>query len=309
LTTFSPSTWKSKRATTLGRDPKTALTARGNVKVDRLVVFPLEATRIRGQLSVHMNTIRLDAYAFSAYGGTIRGAAALDYSAASLPSVGTVNVQGVNLERRRLPSPPRRSITGTLDADLRFATALARDPEATLTGAGTFAVHNGSFQGMDFKGNLAQMARAMQLNVPAGDTRFSYFGGDIRIAQKRGYSNALQLHAEAMEGTGHGSFGLNRTLGYTGIGVLNPVTLGTSPSTGALPSVWQVLGNVLPSGVGTTLVKVPFSLRGTFDDPKFSLAGTPELIRAQSRQQLPRQQPKEPPQALPLSQDLLKLFR
>jgi len=144
-------------ATTLGRDPKAALTARGNVTADRLVVPPLEATRIRAQLSMYMNTIRLDAYALSAYGGTIRGAAVLDYAAASLPSAGTVNVQGVNVEQAAAAiAPEARRITGTLDADLRFATALARDPEATFTAAGTFAVHNGSFQGMDFKGNLAQ---------------------------------------------------------------------------------------------------------------------------------------------------------
>jgi uncharacterized protein involved in outer membrane biogenesis len=293
-------------ATTLGRDPKGSLTARGDVRVDRLIFSPLEATRMSSQLSVHANTIRLDAYALSAYGGTIQGIAALNYSGASLPTAVTAKVRGVNLERAVTAIAPRaRKITGTLDADLRLTTALARNPQTTLAGAGTFAVRNGSFPGMDLKSNLALMARAMQLNVPAGDTRFSYFGGDLRIAQERGYSNALKLDGEGLEGTGRGSFGFNKTLDYTGIGVMNTLATGTSPSAGLLPSVGQILGNALPGGAGTTRVKVPFYLRGTMDDPKFSLAGTPGLIRDQSPQQPPQRQPQQPQPALP--PDLFKL--
>jgi hypothetical protein len=43
-----------------------------------------------------------------------------------------------------------------------------------------------------------------------------------------------------------------------------------------------MLGNAPPGGTGTTRVNVPFYLRGTLDDPKFSRAGTPGLIRDQS---------------------------
>jgi len=49
---------------------------------------------------------------------------------------------------------------------------------------------------------------------------------------------------------------------------------------------------------------VPFSLRGTLDDPKFSLAGTPQFIRNQSNQPPPPDQSQPP--SLP---DLFKLFR
>ncbi len=151
------------------------------------------------------------------------------------------------------------------------------------------------------------MAKALQLNVPTGDTRFSYFGGDLRIAQERVYSNALRLDAEGLEGTSRGSIGFNKTLDYTGSGVLRSLAPGASPSEGQSPSAGQMLSNMLQGAAGTTGIRVPFSLRGTVDDPKFSLVGTPQLIRDQS----PPQQPPQPQQpALPSTpQDLFKLFQ
>jgi uncharacterized protein involved in outer membrane biogenesis len=281
------------------------LLARGEVKIDRLILSPLEVTRMRSRLSIYPSTIQVDSYALSAYGGTVQGAATLDYSAASLPAAVTAKVSGVNLGRLVSTFPPQaRKVTGTLETGLTLATALGRDPRVALTGGGTFAVRNGSFPGLDLKSNLAQMAKALQLNVPTGDTRFSYFGGDLRIAQERVYSNALRLDAEGLEATSRGSIGFNKTLDYTGTGVLRSLAPGAS-SEGQAPSAGQMLSNVLQGAVGTTGIRVPFSLRGTVDDPKFSLVGTPQQIRDQSRTQQPPQQP-----ALPFApQDLFKLFQ
>lgn len=282
------------------------LLARGEVKIDRLTLSPFEATRISGRLSVYTSTIQLDSYALSVYDGTIQGAAALDYSADSLPVAVIARVRGINLGRMvSIIAPRARKITGALDADLGLATALGRDPKAALAGAGTFAVRNGSFPGLDLKSNLAQMAKAFQSNAPAGETQFSYFGGDLRISQQRVYSTSLRLDAEGLGGTAGGDFGFNKTLNYSGTGVVKSLTSGTPPSGGALPSVGQMLGNALPGAAGATGVRVPFFLRGTFDDPKLSLAGTPQLIREQSFQQ-PQQQTQQPKQLLP--QDLINLF-
>jgi uncharacterized protein involved in outer membrane biogenesis len=282
------------------------LLARGEVKIDRLIFSLLEVTRMSSRLSVYTSTIQVDSYAIAAYGGTVQGAAALDYSAASLPAAVTAKASGVNLGRLvSTLSPQAQKVTGTLDTTLRLATALGRGPKAALTGGGTFAVRNGSFPGLDLKSNLAQMAKALQLNVPAGGTRFSYFGGDFRIAQERVYSNALRLDAEGLEGTSRGSIGFNKTLDYTGTGVLRSLALGASLSEGQSPSAGQMLSNMLQGAAGTTGVRVPFSLRGTIDDPKFSLAGTPQLIRDQSPPQQPLQQP-----SLPFTpQDLFKLLQ
>src|SRR5437588_3128627 len=215
----------------------------------------------------------------------------------------TAQARGINLGRMvSTLSPQARKITGTLDADLRLATAAGRDPKAALTGTGAFAVRNGSFPGLDLKSSLAQMARALQLNVPAGDTRFRYFGGDLRIARQRVESHSLRLQGDDPDGTAGGSLGFDKTLDYTGVAVLKALAAGASASAGALPSVSQLFGKMVPGAAGATGAQVPFSLRGTLDDPKFSLAGTPQFIRSQTTQPPPDQ-----PQP-PSLQDLFKPF-
>ena len=287
--------------------PQRRLLARGEVKVGKILFAPLAADSVNGRLSVYTNTVQLDSYTLSFYRGTVQGAAALDYTASGLPAVATAKARGINLTQiMRTAAPQARKITGTLEADLHIATALGRDPKATLTGAGTFAVRNGTFVGLDLKSNLAKMARAVQPNAPAGATPFSYFGGDLRIAQQRVYSKSLRLDAEGLEGTAGGSFGINKTLDYSGTGVLKNLT--PAASGGALPSVGQMLGSLLPGSPGATGVRVPFFLRGSFDAPKFSLAGTPQLLRSQSAPQQPPPQPQQQPQQ-PFPQDLFKLLR
>ncbi len=290
----------------LGPPAERRLWARGGINVNTIVAPPLVADRLNGQLSVYTNTIELDSYTFSLYGGTVQGKAALDYAAPRLPAIVTARVRGVDLGRAvKAAAPQARRVTGTLEADLRLATAFRADPKAALTGGGTFAVRNGVFQGVDLQSSLATLVKALEFNVPAGDTRFSYFGGDLRIAQQRGHSESLRLAAEGMEGTARGSFGFNRTLDYAGTGVLKRGAVSSqSPSGGVVPPVGQILGNLVPGSSSATGVRVPFSLRGTFDDPKFSLTGTPQLIQGQNSRPGQQQPQQQPPQL-----DLFDLFR
>lgn len=291
------------RSTISSADPTPQrLLARGEVKIGRLVISPFEATRMSGRLSVYTRTIQLDSYALSAYGGTIEGTAGLDYSAANLPVTMIAKMRGVSLGRVSTVFPRTRKITGALDLDLRLATAVGRDLMATLRGAGTFAVRDGSFQGLDFKSNLAKSVGVLQPDVPGGATRFSYLGGDLRIAQRRVYSVSLRLEAEGLQGAGGGSFGMNKTLDYAGTGVLKTRTSQTSRAGGASRSMGQMLGDVLRGAAVTLGVRVPFSLRGTFDDPQFSLARTPQPTQDEDARQQRQQQPRQPKQ--PFSQDL-----
>jgi uncharacterized protein involved in outer membrane biogenesis len=279
------------------------LLAKGSVQINRIVVTPLDAQRFSGVVNVYTNTIEVDSYSVDVQGGTARGRAKLDYSAPALPAQATAQVRGVDLARVvKRAAPTARRVTGTLDADLRVATSFAVDAKAALTGTGSFGVRNGVFQGLDLQGNLAQAAKGLQLNVPAGDTPFTYFGGDLRIAGQRVYSEALRLEAETMEGTARGSLGFNKTLDYTGVGVLKRLA-GTPGGSGPLPSLGQTLDNTVKtiSGLG---VRVPFTLKGTFDDPKFALAGTPQPLQAPrpGRERAPAQ-----PNQNPL--DLLNLLK
>lgn len=267
--------------------PRRRLLARGDVKVGKILSAPLAANSVNGRLSVYTNAVQLDSYTLSFYGGTVQGTAALDYVASGLPAVATAKARGISLTQiMRTAAPQARKITGTLETDLRIATALGRDPKATLRGAGTFAVRNGTIEGLDLENNLAKMAKVLQPDLPGGATRFSYFGGDLRIAQQRVHSVALRLDAEGLEGTARGSFGFNKTLDYAGTGVLKALAPEASPSGGAPGSVGRMLSDMVREGAAVaTGYRVPFFVRGTFDDPQFSPSRTPQPVRDQSPQQ------------------------
>jgi uncharacterized protein involved in outer membrane biogenesis len=256
------------------------LLARGTVEVGRLIVAPLEAARVHTRLRVYTDSVHADSYSLSAYGGTAQGTAVCGYAAARAPVTATAHVRGVDLAAvvaavtRRTPL-----ITGTLDGDLGIATALGEDPEAALTGAGTFAVRNGSFPGLDLRHNLAQVASALGLNVPAGLTRFRYLRGDLRIAHERAYSTVLRLDAQGLEAVGGGSFGFDGTLDYTGTGVLTSLGSAATSGTNVLSTAEQVLARLAPGAAGVTGARVPFSITGPLGAPRVALAGTPALIR------------------------------
>jgi hypothetical protein len=297
-------------STALGRDPLAALVAAGTFAVHQLAAPPVAASQASGRLSVRGSRVDLPAYTLSAYGGTIQGAVALDYAAAVLPVAGTVHARAINVAQMVgifNPGPPR--ITGMLDTDLRLSTALGRDPRTALTGAGTFAVRNGTLPGLNLRDFMVTAARALQLSLPEGPTRFRYFGGDVSIAQQRVSSQALRLDGDDIEGTGRGTFGFDKTLDYTGTGVLKFLTSPGIPSiTGLTPSAGEIMGRFVPGASGATGVRTPFSIRGTFDDPKFALAGRPEFLRGTGSQAPQPQQPQlpRPPQLPPALQDLLK---
>jgi hypothetical protein len=259
------------------------LMATGTVAVDRIDFFPFEATGMRGRLSVYGNMMSVDSYALSAYGGTVQGGATLNYSRPGLPLAVTTTMRGIDVKQlsTMLSSGAEKLVTGTLAADLGLATDMGADFKKTLRGAGSFAVRNGSFPTLDLKDTVEKLAALQLVHASMQPTKFSYLGGDIRIAQQRVYSNALQVDAENLTVTARGSFGFDKTLEYLATGavkfaVTQTITL---PLPAGAPSfVGQILRTYLPATSGATGVRVPFSVRGSFDKPEFSLAGTPQPI-------------------------------
>ncbi|HYM90829.1 MAG TPA: AsmA family protein [bacterium] len=256
------------------------LLARGAFKVARLAARPMEGGTATGRIRVYTDRVEVDPYSLALYGGTVRGTAVLDSAAAHQPALVTAQVRGVDFGRvvKALAPAAKQQITGTLEVDGRLALALGGDPLASLTGAGTFAVRNGTLPGLDMRNTLVALARVAQVNIPAGPTKFQYFGGDFRIAQQRVYSDALRLEAEGLDAVARGSFGFNRTLDYTGTGHVKG-SLGSAQPQGQPGTPSSLLGNLLGGTLpgGAFDMRVSFSLKGTFDDPKFAPAGMPQL--------------------------------
>jgi hypothetical protein len=277
-----------------GKPTANRLLAHGSVSIGKVVFAPLEASHLKGQLQLYTSAVRLNAWTVSAYGGTVRGNAALDGTAGS-PLAVTAQARGLNLGQvLAAMGSGSGGVTGALTTSFRLTTLLARDPEQSLRTSGTFAVRDGSFPAIAFKG----------VNLPAGDSRFSYLGGDLHIVQERGYSNALTLLGPEMQATSRGSFGFDKTLRYSGSAVVDPLTQGTSLSGSPLfASVQPLLQNLLAKDAGSAQMRVPFTLSGTLSSPQFALAGTPQLITAQvSGQAL------QLPATMPSVQDLENLI-
>jgi hypothetical protein len=274
---------------------KRRLVAHGTIKIGKVIFSPLAASHLSGQLEIYTSAVRLNAWTVSAYGGALRGNAELNGSSGA-PIAVTAQAHGLSVPQLLAAiGSGTASVTGTLDTNFRLTTLLARDPEQSLQSTGTFAVRNGSFPSIAFKG----------ITLPAGDSHFSYFGGDLRIARERGYSSKLTMLASEMQATSGGSFAFDRSLQYSGHAIVDPATQGLSLSGSPMLAPLQpLLASALQQNVGLTRVSVPFTLRGTLDHPQFALAGTPQLIASpisgQAAQLLPT--------TTPTVQDLMKLI-
>ena len=260
------------------------LLARGTVEVGKVIIPPLSAENVKGNVRLYGNRLEVDPFTVDFYGGRTQGTAYVDLAQAAMPARVNARVQGVNVAQAVAAASPgaKGKLTGTFESDARLNVPLgAKDLMGALTGDGAFAVRNGTFPGMNLEGTLAGMAKFLQMEVPKGDTKFSYFGGDFRIASQRVHSRNLDLKAETLEASLGGSFGFDQTLSYTGSGLLTGKPSAEQQQQkkddNPLGGLRRVFGQVARQTIGQ--MRVPFSVTGTFQDPKFLLVGSPTPVR------------------------------
>jgi hypothetical protein len=292
-----------------GRIGARRLLGKGALRIGRLRARPVEASAATARMNVFTDTVAIDSYTASVYGGIARGAMNIDYTAPRLPLQATAQVSGVDFSRLMAALAPgsKRTITGTLEGTGSLSSMLATDPLAALTGAGTFAVRNGTIPGLDVKNTLVSVAKIAEF-VSAGITKFRYFGGDFRIQQQRIYSNALRLDSEGLQATGQGNSGFDKTLNYTGIADIKTSLFGQSQTQLGLALLRTALGGRVPETVSDFNARVPFAIKGTFDNPKFSTTGVPQItpLNGPAKQQ-PQQPSQNPPQIPGIPQLPIKL--
>jgi uncharacterized protein involved in outer membrane biogenesis len=263
-----------------GRD----LLARGGFKVDRLVAPPLTAQNVEGKVRLYENRIEVDPFSLNFYSGRTQGSLGADLSGESMLTRVNARVEGVNVTQVLSAVSPgtQQKLSGTFEADARLGVPLgAANPLAAASGEGTFAVRNGTFPGLDVQGTLAQMAKLLAFDVPTGDTRFSYFGGDFRISGARVHSEQLVLNAEALEASLRGSFGFDQSLNYNGTGLLKgqgTVQEQQQSDSNPLGGLRRVFGKVVQQTMNISGMRIPFTVRGTMKDPKILPGGVPQPI-------------------------------
>jgi uncharacterized protein involved in outer membrane biogenesis len=264
-------------------DPNKLL-ARGDVNVDQIVVPPLTTQNVKANVRLYATRLELDPFSFNLYKGRTQGTLALDLAGESMQARANAKVEGVDVAQLLAAVSPggQSKVTGTFEADARLGAPLAAaDPISALSGDGTFAVRDGVFPGLDVQGTLAKMAQLMQIEVPTGDTKFSRFGGDFRIANQRIHSDRLQLDAEALEAELRGSVGFDQTVSYSGTGLLRGQ--GTAKqeeqkSSSPLGGLRRVFGKVVQQTMSISGMRVPFSVRGTLQNLQIVPGGVPQPI-------------------------------
>ncbi len=296
------------RAPAAGATP-TQLLARGTVEVRSVKLPPLAAENFRASLRLYTTRLEVEPVTLALYGGTAKAATRIDLAQNAKPASVSLELAGVDIGKVSAAANPqhRSHLTGIFEGKLDLNLALgAADPAKTLAGQGSFAVRDGTFPGLDVRSSLGKLVQFLALGVPQGETRFSAFEGDLRIAEQRVHSRALKLAGEGLEGEVRGSLGLDGTLDYAGVAILAagaPESGATEPDTPeagkqSLRSALRGLGRDLGGAVTQALggpgkFRIPFRITGTVENPKFTLTGTPRRVQEPQAQPQTEEQKKK----------------
>ncbi|MFQ5927560.1 MAG: AsmA family protein [Terriglobia bacterium] len=297
---LAPNRSANQGPATGGGSRRTQLLAKGTVEVKKVNFPPVSAENLKAKVRLYTTRLEIDPLTLALYDGTYKGMTRINLAQEAMATGISFTLAGVDIGQASAAAHPQHKsqVTGRLEnkMDLRLELGAA-DPLETVSGRGSFAVRDGTFPGVNLGGTLGTMAKFLQLDIPEGDTRFNYFGGDLRVARKRVHSQSLKLKAEGLEGGLSGSVGFDQTLNYTGWGVLKGGGQSASKeptSKNPLRLFGRVVGTVMKQTVGQMgMMRVPFSVRGTVDDPKFSLAGTPQPVATQSSENTAETQKKK----------------
>ena len=297
----APARARSNPGTTIERHK---LLARGRVSVDRVKYSTYELSALQAQARMFNDAVELSPFSTRLYGGTFSGS--LTANLEREPTTFTLDGKIENADTEKaLSTPAKRSkVRGRFEASGRVNGVLGGDLLSSLSGSGQFAVRDGVITAFSLSGNLMKIAKSLTLGQggPLNETPFSFIGGDFRLSGGRIYSEQLKFTSPQLEASAGGSSGFDGTLNYTGWGSL--AGAGSQMSGGRLGSVGQVLGTVVRQTVGQ--MRVPFSIRGTFENPQFFPAGVvvPEKTPGPA-QQLASEGTSKPPSPA----DLFNIFR
>ncbi|HYL10070.1 MAG TPA: AsmA family protein [Candidatus Acidoferrales bacterium] len=275
------------------------LVAKGKVTAERISFAPYTANN--GLVELRVFTDRVEAWPvqMQAYGGVLQLTARGDRTKSPLRFSANVKVSNFDIGKFVSVDPATKGkITGNADLNLQLVGSAVSRLLETLTGAGDFAVHDGTLPGLNLQGALGSIAKFLG-HGGAPTTPFRLIRGDLTVAQGRVASK--QIHMDSSEGTVdlQGSFGFDQTIEYNGQAVL----------TGGAASPVGLATDILGAALGKNIksATIPFAVHGTFSSPKVAPGrGLPKFQTAQ-----PNGNPSQPnqPQKPSLQDTLRDLFK
>jgi uncharacterized protein involved in outer membrane biogenesis len=286
---------KSETAPATPSRGKSGLVAQGRITAERIRMAPYEATGATADVRIFDDRMEIWPMKAALYGGVVQVSARMDTRQS--PERFSANIQISDLDVGKMmaaSAETRGKMTGTGQLRLQAFGALSDNVLNSLTGTGDIAVRDGKFPGFNM-GTLGSLAKVQQLlslgqsgGGGGGDLTFTGITGDMNIGGGRIESN--RIHVDSPSGTVDlkGSMGFDETLAYDGQANLAKSASGQASPTDALIGM---IGAATKRNV--TGLSIPFSIRGTFSEPKVGPGrGLPQFAGSSSTQttQQPAQQ-------------------
>lgn len=255
-----PSQRKTAYPVRAARPLRSELVAQGHLSAQHLRWAPYMGNNATADVRIFNDRVELWPMQVETYGGVLQISARSDRT--QEPERFSTNVQVRNLDVGRMlsASPEMKGkMSGTAELNLQVFGSLSEQWQRTLTGSGHFSIRDGRLPRLNLSGAAETLAK---IASAGGDTPFRVIEGDLSVGGGRVASRSIHMDSPVAVIDLHGSSGLNGTLDYDGQAVLSPGLGGGSPA----QAIGAILGGVLQQNVSR--VTVPFSLRGTFNDPK-----------------------------------------
>jgi hypothetical protein len=251
-------------------DPAGPAVAQGTIRSDALRFGDLDVSKLKSKFRLYPKQAYFDTLELKCYGGSLTGNFSLDFGGANLTYNVDARLKGVNVADLLNAFPQAKGMmTGTLDGSAKMSGLVTHssDPLAGVTGSGQTSIRNGQMPRLQLGSNLRSLAKMANLGPAHGDpSSFSFLSADFRIADDRLSSNHITLVGNGLDVDGSGSMTMagEGSLDYKGEASL--AASGTNP-------LATVLGGMAGAKFANGKMTFPFTVGGTFAQPKFSLKG------------------------------------
>ncbi len=264
--------------------------AQGTLRADSLRFGTLLATSVRTKLRLFPKQVFFDDLNFGFYGGRASGNLAFNFAGRNPAYSTNARLSGVDVAKMLEAFPDARGkMTGTMDGTMKLAGEVTHspDPLAGMRGTGQLNIKDGKLPSLQLNKNLMMLARFSKLGAAEGDpSSFQSMSTDLNIAAGKIRSEKIVIVGNGVDVDGAGVMALagEGSLDYEGIAKL---VAGQNPIT-------NILGGISGATYADGKLSFPFSIGGTFENPKFKLkslgtkqqlTGLQGLLGAQGQQQ------------------------
>ena len=273
---------------------RSGMLAQGRIAAERIRLAPYEATGATADVRIFDDRMEIWPVKAALYGGVVQVSARADTRQTPQRFSANIQLSDLDVGKMLAASPDTRGkMTGTGQLRLQVFGALGDNLLNSLNGTGDLSVRDGKFPGFNM-GTLGSLAKVQQLlsfgqsGGGGGDLTFTSITGDMNIGGGRIESN--RIHVDSPSGTVDlkGSMGFDQMLAYDGQANLTKSASGQASPTDAL---FGIIGAATKRNVSG--LSIPFSIRGTFSEPKVGPGrGLPQFAGTSSTQttQQPAQQ-------------------